>query len=172
MKKLWMLLCVLTVFSIMPAMAQRFAYVDTEYILSKIPEYKTAQDQINKLSEGWQAEVEALMTEAEQLYKKYESEKVMLSEAMQAQREEEVMRKEEEAKALQLQYFGRDGELLRKQQELIKPIQDKVYQAVKDVSAEEGYSIVFDTAGGANVLYANPKNDSSDQVLKKLGYTN
>lgn len=172
MKKIVILCSLLLLAVVLPTHAQRFAYVDTEYILSKIPEYQSAQDQLNRLSEGWQKEIEALMTEAEQLYKKYDAEKVMLSEAMQAQREEEIMRKEESAKQLQQQYFGRDGEMLRKQQELIKPIQDKVYQAVKDLSTADGYTIVFDTAGGANVLYANPKNDKSDAVLKKLGYGN
>lgn len=172
MKKIVVLCSLLLLAAVLPMQAQRFAYVDTEYILSKIPEYQTAQDQLNRLSEGWQKEIEALMNEAEQLYRKYETEKVMLSEAMQAQREEEIMRKEESAKQLQQKYFGREGEMLRKQQELIKPIQDKVYQAVKDLSAADGYTIVFDTAGGANVLYANPKNDKSDAVLKKLGYSN
>ena len=172
MKKYFVLCSMLLLAALLPLHAQRFAYVDTEYILSKMPEYQSAQDQLNKLSEGWQAEVEGLLNESEQLYKKYQAEKVMLSEAMQAQREEEIMRKEESAKVLQQKYFGRDGELLRKQQELIKPIQDKVYQAVKDLSTEDGYTIVFDTAGGANVLYANPKNDKSDAVLKKIGYSN
>ena len=172
MKKSFLLSALLVSLTVFPLMAQRFAYVDTEYILSRIPEYQTAQEQLNKLSEGWQTEIEALINEADQLYKKYEAEKVMLSDAMKAQREDEIMRKEESAKNLQQQYFGRDGELLRKQQELIKPIQDKVYQAVKDMSADEGYTIVFDTAGGANVLYANPKNDKSDAILKKLGYVN
>jgi len=151
-------------------MAQKFAYVDTEYILNNIPSYKTATQQLDEISKKWQAEVEKVFGEVELLYKKFQNEKVMLSEDMQKQREEEVINKEKEAKALQKKYFGKEGDLFKKRQELVKPIQDEIYNAVKELSQESEYAIIFDTAGGGNVMYTDPKYDLSDQVLKKMGH--
>ena len=171
MKKLVMILGLLGCFLI-PSFAQRFAYVDTEYILNKIPTYRAAQEQIDKLSAGWQAEVEVKLGEVDKLFKAFQAEKVLLSEEMKAKREAVIVAKENEMKALQKKYFGADGELSKKQTELVKPIQDKVYAAVKEFADEGGYALVFDTAGGANVLYANPRSDRSDDILVKLGYAN
>lgn len=152
--------------------AQKFAYVDTEYILSNIPSYKAAQDKLDEISAEWQKEVEAAYAEVEKMYKEYQTEKVLLSDELKAKKEEEIINKEKETKDLQKKYFGREGELYKKRQELVKPIQDEVYNAVKEIAIEGGYALIFDTAGGPNILYSNPKNDKSDMVLEKLGYKN
>lgn len=154
------------------SIAQKYAFVDTEYILGHIPSYKAAQDQLDKLSQGWQKEIETAKGEIEQLYKNYQSEQVLLSEEMRKKKEDEIVAKEKEVKDLQKKYFGPEGDLYKKRQELIKPIQDEIYNAVKDLSNEGGYSVIFDTSQGANILYFNPKFDISDEVLQKLGYKN
>ena len=152
--------------------AQKYAFVDTDYILNRIPSYNAAQDQLDKLSEEWQQEVEEMYGVIETLYKNYQTEKVLLSEDMRAQKEEEIITKEKEAKELQNKYFGREGSLYTKRQELIKPIQDEIYRAVKEIATEGNFAVIFDTSSGANMLYTNPKYDKSDDVLEKLGYKN
>jgi outer membrane protein len=154
------------------AMAQKYAFVDTEYILNRIPSYKAAQDQLDKQAEDWQTEIETMYDEIEKMYKDFQSEKVLLTEDMQVRREEEIVNREKEVKELQQKYFGRDGSLFKKRQELIKPIQDEVYKAVKEIATEGNFAVIFDTASGANMLYTNPKYDKSDDVLEKLGYKN
>jgi len=151
---------------------QKFAFVDTEYILNNIPSYKAAQDKINKLSDQWEKEVEGLFADVDKMYKDYQSEKVLLSEEMKKKREDDIMNKEKEAKDLQKKYFGPTGDLFKKRQELVKPIQDDVYKAVKELSVEGGFSVVFDSSAGANIIYSDPKYDKSDEILKKLGYKN
>jgi outer membrane protein len=163
---------VLVVFAVLPAAAQRFAFVDTEYILNNIPAYKSAQSQVDKLSTDWQKEVETQYGEVDKLYKNYQSEKVMLSEDMKKKREEEIIKKEQAVKDLQKKYYGPEGELAKKQEELVKPIQDEVYKAIKEMAVEEGFAAIFDTSADASILYANPKNDKSDDVLERLGYKN
>jgi outer membrane protein len=150
--------------------AQKFAFVDTEYILNNIPSYKAAQDQLDKYSQDWQKEVEGKYTEIEDLYKKYQAEKVLLTEEMKSKREEEIVAREKTAKELQKKYFGQDGDLFKKREELVKPIQDEIYNAVKEIAAEGGYAGIFDTSAGDNILFSDPKYDKSDQVLEKLGY--
>jgi outer membrane protein len=171
MKKL-VILGMLVVFAAMPATAQtlKFAFVDTEYILNNIPAYKSAQGQIDRLSADWQKEIEAQYDEVEKLYKNYQAEKVMLSEDMKKRREDEIINKEQAVKDLQKKYYGPEGELAKKQQELVKPIQDDVYKAIKEMAVEGGYAAIFDTSADASILYANPKNDRSDEVLERLGY--
>jgi outer membrane protein len=154
------------------AMAQKYAFVDTDYILNRIPSYKAAQEQLDKLSQEWQTEVENLNSEIEKMYKDYQSEKVLLNEEMRIKREEEIVNKENAAKDLQKEYFGRDGSLYKKRQELVKPIQDEIYSVVKEIATEGNYAVIFDTASGANMLYTDPKYDKSDEVLEKLGYKN
>ncbi len=151
-------------------MAQKYAFVDTDYILERIPSYKAAQDQLDKLSEEWQAEIETMYDEIEKMYRDYQSEKVLLSEEMKIKKEEEIIQKENEAKELQKKYFGQEGSLFKKRQELIKPIQDEVYTIVKEIANEGNYAVIFDTASGASMLYTDPKYDKSDEVLEKLGY--
>jgi len=154
------------------AVAQKYAFVDTEYILNRIPSYKAAQEQLDKLASDWQEEIETSYGEIEKMYKDFQAEKVLLTEEMKIRKEEEIVNRENEVKQLQQKYFGRDGNLFNKRQELIKPIQDEVYQAVKEIAAEGNYAVIFDTASGANMLYTNPKYDKSDDVLEKLGYKN
>ncbi len=150
--------------------AQKYAYVDSEYILENIPAYKAAKAQLDELSKQWQKEIEDKYDEVEQMYKKYQAEKVLLSEEMQMKREEEIIGKEKKVKELQKQYFGREGQLYKKRQELVKPIQDEIYNAIKEISVDADYAMVFDIAAGAVVLYADTKYDISDDVLKKMGY--
>jgi outer membrane protein len=152
--------------------AQKFAFVDTEYILNNISSYKSAQEQLDKLSETWQKEVEGLYTEIDKMYKNYQAEKVLLTEEMKKKREDEIMSKEKEAKELQKKYFGQDGSLFKKRDELVKPIQDEVYKALKEFAIEGGYAIIFDSSAGASMLYTDPKFDKSDAILQKLGYKN
>lgn len=151
--------------------AQKFGYVDTEYILSNIPDYKEAQGELDKLSIEWQKQLERQYSEIDKMYKNYQAEQILLTEDMKTKREEEIIKKEKEAKEYQKQKFGVDGELFKKRQELVKPIQDKVYQAVQEVANVSGLDIVFDKSSGLTMLYSNAKYNKSDAVLKKLGYT-
>lgn len=170
MKKL--LFIVFTALVSLSAFSQKFAYVDTEYILNNISAYKSAQDQLDKLSETWQKEIEGLYTDIDKMYKKYQSEKVLLTEEMKKKREDEIMTREKEAKELQKKYFGQDGTLFKKRDELIKPIQEEVFKAIKELAVDGGYAVIFDSSAGATMLYTDPKSDKSDAVLQKLGYKN
>lgn len=152
--------------------AQKIAFVDTEYILSNIPTYKAAQDEMDRLSQEWQAEIEGMMNEVDQLYKKYQAEKVLLTNEMQAKREKEIVEKEREVKKLRNDYFGPDGLLYKKRKEKIAPIQDQIYNVIKEVASENGYAAIFDIASGPTVMYTNPRYDVSDEVLTRLGYKN
>ena len=152
--------------------AQKYAFVDTEYILSNIPTYKAAQDQLDQLSEEWESEITAMYAEVENMYKDYQAEEVLLTQEMKIKREEDIINKEKEVKDVQNKYFGREGELYKKRQELIKPIQDEVYNAVKEIAVEGNYAVIFDTSSGPSLLYTNPRYDLSDDVLEKLGYKN
>jgi outer membrane protein len=172
MKKVFFVVSLFIVCSTSSTWAQKFAFVDTDYILNNIPSYKAAQDQINKLSADWQKEVEAKYADIDKMYKAYQSEKVLLSDDMKSKREDEIVKKEKEAKDLQKKYFGTEGDLYKKRQELVKPIQDEIYNSVKELSVEQGYAVIFDTAAGLGMLYTNPKNDKSDEVLQRLGYKN
>lgn len=154
------------------ATAQSYAFVDTDYILSNIPNYNASQEQLNKMSEEWQKEIEAQYAEIEKLYNDYQAERVLLSEEMRQNREDEIVNREREVKELQTSYFGQEGLLFQKRQELIQPIQDEVYEAIKDMATEEGYAVIFDSASGPVMVYFNPRYDMSDEVLQKLGYKN
>lgn len=173
MKKLFLVLMV-SIFSIGAAVSQsqKFAYVDTDYILKNIPSYQAAQAQLDKISVDWQKEIETIYAQVDKMYKDFQAEKVLLTEEMRSKRENDIVNKEKEAKELQKKYFGKDGDLFKKRQELVKPIQDEVFNAVKDVATEGNYAIIFDTAGSLNMLYTDPKLDKSDDILKKLGYKN
>ena len=170
MKKL--LLSIVTVFALsLSASAQRFAFIDSEYILENVPEYKSAQQQLDKISLQWQKEIEAKFAEIDRMYKDFQAESVLLSDDMKKKREEEIIDKEKEAKELQKQRFGKGGDLLKRRQELIKPIQDKVYNALKEISTTKNYAAVFDKSSDLTILFVNPKFDISDQVLEEMGYT-
>ena len=171
MKKLMLSALVLSLFA-GSVLAQKFAFVDTDYVLQNIPSYNAAQDELDRTSETWEAEIAVEYEEIQNMYKTYQSERVLLTDEMKRKREEEIMTKEHSVKDLQTKYFGPDGDLAKRRQELVKPIQDAIYKAVKELSAEGSYAIIFDTASGASILYSNPRYDLSDEVLKKLGYKN
>jgi outer membrane protein len=148
---------------------QKFAYVDSKYILDHIPEYATAQTELNRLSGQWQQEVESKYSTIDKLTEAYQAEKVLLPEDMKKRREEEIEQKRQEARDLQKKYFGVEGELFKRREQLIKPIQDQIYEALQELSADKGYMVIFDKGSQTNMLYANPKHDVSDQVIRKLG---
>jgi len=153
------------------ASAQKFALVDMEYILKNIPAYEMANEQLNQVSLRWQKEVETKAKEAETLYKNYQADMVFLTDEQKKKKEEEIIAKEKEATDLRNQYFGPEGELYKKRQSLMKPIQDDIYNAIKKVSDEKGYQAIFDRASSANIIYASPRIDVSNLVLEKLGYS-
>jgi len=170
MKKI-VVIAVFLLFGVNGAFAQKFAYVDTQYILDNIPEYKMAKNQLEELSKKWQKEIEAKLSEIDKMYRKYQTDAVLLPADIKRQREEEITQKEREVKNLQKKRFGKDGDLFKKRQELIKPIQDKIFNAIQEMAEERGYSVIFDRAANASILYANERFDKSDAVLAKLGYT-
>lgn len=150
--------------------AAKFGYVDTDYIMSQIPEYKAAQSELDKTSVNWQKEIDAKYAEVDKLYKAYQADAILLTEDMKKKRENEIVNREKEVKDLQKQRFGVDGELFKKRQELVKPIQDKVYNAIKAVAEKSGLGFILDKSGQVSILYANGKYDKSDDVLVYLGY--
>jgi outer membrane protein len=149
--------------------AQKIVYVDSEYIMENIPEYGDAQEELNSLSTKWQNEVKAIYDKVSEMYNKYQTEMLLLSEDQKRAREQAIIDKEQEAKNLQMQYFGSEGQLYQKRNELVQPIQEKVYTAMKEVAQTKNYAFILDLASGTSVLYANEKNDVSDEVLDQLG---
>jgi outer membrane protein len=150
--------------------AQKFAYVDSDYILERIPEYASAEDQLEKLSVNWQSEIEEVYQQIDVLYKKYQADKILLTQEMKNKRESEIINKEKDAKELQRKRFGPEGDLYKKRTELVKPIQYKVYNAIQDFSNEKRYDIIFDKSSNLTMLFSNPDLDKSDDILKMLGY--
>ena len=168
MKKIIMI--ALVAVTAMTANAQKFALMDMEYILKNVPAYERANEQLNQVSKKWQAEIEALNTEAATMYKNYQNEVVFLSQEQKAKKQEEIMQKEKEASDLKRKYFGPEGELFKKRTSLMTPIQDEIYNAVKDIADQRGYSLVLDRAADAGIIFGSPKIDISNEVLQKLGY--
>jgi outer membrane protein len=171
MKKTAVLLGLLILTSAL-ATAQKYAFVDSDYIRKNIPKFTTAQEQLDKLSKQWEKEVADGYAVVDQMYKSYQNEAVLLSQDMKAKREETIIAKEKEMKDLQNKYFGMEGDLFKKREELVKPIQDEIIKTIKEIAVDGSYAVIFDTAAGGNILFANPKFDISDQVLEKLGYKN
>jgi len=158
---------------IQTSFAQKFGYVDTEYILKNIPTFDAAQKKLDQYSADWQKEIEDIFADIDRMYKEYQAEKVLLTDELRVKRENEIIAREKEAKELQKKYFGQEGELYAKRQELIKPIQDDIYNAIKEVAAEANLDFIFDSGSSSvNILFANPKYDRSDDILQKLGYKN
>ena len=154
------------------AHAQKFALMDMEYILKNIPAYERANEQLNQVSKKWQAEVEALNTQAATMYKNYQNEVVFLSKEQKTAKQEEIMKKEKEAADLKKKYFGPEGELFKKRESLMSPIQEEIYNVVKEISEARGYSLVLDRASDNGIIFGSPKIDISNEVLQKLGYSN
>ncbi|NOY97218.1 MAG: OmpH family outer membrane protein [Chlorobi bacterium] len=171
MKKI-ILIFTLSAFVVSVSFAQKYALVDTEYILDNIPAYKAAQEQLDQLSRQYQKELESMHAEIEQMYKDFQAESVLLSEDMKRKREDVIISREKEYKQLQRKYFGPNGDLFKKRQGLVKPIQDDIFNAVQEIANDGNYAVIFDKAGGTTMLYTNPKYDLSDKVLQKLGYKN
>lgn len=170
MKKTLLTLCAI-VLCAMSASAQKYALIDMEYILKNIPAYEMANEQLNQVAKRWQKECDDLASEAETLYKNYQADMVFLTDEMKTQRAEEVKAKEEEVLELRRKYFGPEGELYKKRESLMKPIQDDIYNAVKKLSEERGYMMVIDRASSTEIIFASPKADVSNDVLAKLGYS-
>lgn len=163
-----LLILLLFVASVTTASAQKFALIDTEYILENIPAYTQATEQLNQLSEKYQSEVEAKGKEAETLYKQYQQQSASLSATQKTQKEEAIVAKEKEAAELRMKYFGNEGEMAKKQEELLAPIQDQVYEAVKAIATAKGYAVVLDRASAQSIIFASPSIDISEEVLAKL----
>lgn len=170
MKKL-IITCMVAMVSL-AASAQKFALIDMEYIMKNIPAYERANEQLNQVSKKWQAEVEALSNEAATMYKNYQNEVVFLSQEQRKAKQEAIMKKEKDAGELKKKYFGPEGELYKKRESLIAPIQEAVYNAVKELSEQRGYSLVLDRASDTGIIFGSPKIDISNDVLGRLGYSN
>ena len=169
MKKL-LLILTLSFIAITTTQAQKFAYVDTDYILNKIPEFKQAQDKLDVISADWQKEIEGNYADIEQMYRAYQQEQVLLTDEMKTKREEAIITKENDAKNLQQKYFGPEGELYIKRQELIRPMQDKIHDAIQQLAANNKYQVIFDSSSDLIMLYKNNNLDKSDKVLQLMGY--
>jgi outer membrane protein len=168
MKKIW-ILAMLFQLGTVSMQAQRYAIVDTKYILDKLPEYKDAQKQLDQISNQWQKEIDTKQAALDKMYKDYDAEQVMLSEDLKKKREDELFNREKEVRDLQRKRFGFEGDLFKKRQELIKPIQDKVYNAIQKIASNRLYDFILDKSEGITVIFADPKLDKSDDVLKELG---
>jgi outer membrane protein len=169
MKKILVMIALLA--SAVSMQAQKFALIDMDYIFKNIPAYERANEQLTQVSKKWQAEVDALTTEAQTMYKNYQNEVVFLSKEQKKAKQDAIMEKEKQASDLKRKYFGPEGELYKKRTALMSPIQEEVYNAVKDVADLRGYQLVLDRASDAGIIFGSPKIDISDEVLRKLGYS-
>jgi outer membrane protein len=149
--------------------AQKFVYVNSQLVLEAMPEYQEAQDEIDKLSKEWQAQIETKYKDIEKLYQAFKAEEILLTEELKKKRKDEILKLEEEVRAYQKLKFGVGGELFKTRQKLIKPLQDKIYKALKDMADRNNYAVVFDLANSSNVLYSNSRYDKTDMIIKKLG---
>ena len=167
MKKLLFTLCLMT--ASWALSAQNFAYVDSQYIMENMPEFQEAQSELDKMSKTWQDEIEKRYREIEELYKTFQAEQVLLTDEMRLKREEEIIEKEKAVQEFQREKFGVEGELFKKRQELLKPIQQKIYDTIKEVANAGNYEVIFDRSEQSNILFAEERLDKSDSVLRKLG---
>jgi outer membrane protein len=151
------------------ALAQKYCVIDTKYILESIPDYKEAQKQLDAVAEQWQKEIDAKFQEVDKMYKSYQAEQVMLTEDLKRKREDEIIAREKDAKDLQKKRFGYEGDLFKKREGLVKPIQDKIYNAVQKLAASRMYDFVLDKSGGVTVIFSDPKLDKSEEILRALG---
>ena len=154
------------------ANAQRYAIIDMKYILERLPDYKEAQAQLDEVASGWQKEIDGMQQELDRMYKNYEAEQVMLSNELKQKREDQLFQKEKTLRDLQRKRFGFEGDLFKKRQELVKPVQDKVYNAVQRISVQRGYDFILDKSEGITVIFADPKLEKSEDVLRELGVRN
>jgi outer membrane protein len=165
------LLLILATFLGLGVQAQKFAYIDSDYVLQHMPEYAEAQAKLNEYSSQWQTEVEEKYESIARLEAAYRAEKVLLTQEMKKRREAEIADKRREAAELQKKKFGVEGELFQKREELIQPVQDKMFDAIKEVARNGSYMVIFDIKNNSNMLYSNPKYNVSDKVIKEMGFT-
>ena len=171
MKKILFIACCVALFA-SAANAQKYAIIDTKYILDRLPEYKQAQKQLDDIAAGWQKEIDSMQAQLDRMYKDYDAEQVMLSEELRKKREDQLFQKEKTLRDQQRKRFGFEGDLFKKRQELIKPVQDKVYNAVQKIATQRGYDFILDKSEGITVIFADPKLDKSEDVLRELGVKN
>lgn len=170
MKKIFIVSLLALMSSTIGVYAQKYALIDMDYILNQIPQYEMANEQLDQISKRWQTEIEALATQAENMYKQYQSDMVFLSAEQKNSREEAILAKEKEVQDLRNKYFGPEGELYQKRNALVGHIQDDIYNAVKEVAEKNNYAMVIDRASAESIIFASPKIDISKEVLSKLGY--
>jgi outer membrane protein len=168
-KKLTLFVALLCSIAFTTKAQSKIAIVDTKYILDKVPDYKAAQKKLDQLSEQWQREIDLKNTEVEKMYRDFEAEQIMLSDELKKKREDQLFNKEKELRDLQKQRFGFEGDLFKKRQEFIKPVQDKVYTAIQKVAQQRGFDLILDKSEGITVIFADPKMDRSDDVLREMG---
>ncbi len=168
MKKILLVICSIFMLTI-AAFSQRYAVVDTKYILDKMPDYKEAQKKLDQFSEQWQKEIDTKQTELDRMYKNFEAEQVLLSDELKKKREDELFVREKELRDLQRQRFGFEGDLFKRRQDLVKPIQDKVYNAIQKIAVNRQYDFILDKSEGITIIFADPKLDRSEDVLRELG---
>jgi len=168
MKNLLVVFTVMLI-SMVSVQAQRVAYVDIDRIMSKIPDYATAQKDLDQLAAKWKQQIAVEYSKIDEMYRKYQAEQVLLSETARKQREEDIVNQEKKVREMQKEKFGAEGALFKKRKELVKPIQDKVYNAIEKYATERGYDFIFDKSSGVNILFAAPRLDKTADVLKKLG---
>lgn len=149
--------------------AQRYAVIDTKYILAQMPEYKEAETRLANISQQWQKEIDDKQAALDKMYRDYEAEKYMLVESLRQKREDELFNKEKEVRELQKKRFGYEGDLFKERQRLVKPVQDKVYNAIQKIAVARAYDFILDKSEGITIIFADPKLDKSDDVLKELG---
>ena len=149
--------------------AQRYAIIDTKYILNKIPEYRDADKKLQLIGEQWQKEIDDKQVQLDKMYKNYEAEQFMLTDELKKKREDELFMKEKEIRDLQKRRFGYEGDLFKERQKLVKPVQDKVFNAVQKIAIARSYDFILDKSEGITVIFADPKLDKSDEILKELG---
>lgn len=154
---------------LLPVFGQKYAYIDSEYILGNMPDYVEAQAELDRIAAQWQKEIEAQFKSIDSMYKKYQVEQITLPDGMKKKREEAIIAAEQDAKNMQKKRFGKDGDLFKKREELVKPIQDRVFTAIDEYAKEKGYAFIFDVAGSMTIIYADPKWDINDQIMQKLG---
>ena len=171
MKKIFLFLCAAFISLNLAAKGEQVVLVDMEYIMSAIPAYETANEQLDQISKKWQKEVEAILVEVQTMYKNYQTELVFLSDEMKKKREDEIIAKEKEANDLKRKYFAPDGELFKKREALVKPIHDEIYNALQEICEQQGYQVVLDKSSTNNLIFASPKIDISDELLEKMGYS-
>jgi len=171
MKKIFLIGCILWL-ATFTAQAQKYAIIDTRYILDKIPDYKQAQKQLDDVAAVWQKDIDTRQADLDKMYKDYEAEQVMLSDELKKKREDQLFNREKDLRDLQRKRFGFEGDLFKKRQELIKPIQDKVYNAVQKMAVTRGYDFVLDKSEGITIIFADPKLDKSEDVLRDMGVRN